>query len=130
MSSILPQAERDKFLRICGMLGSNFDGERSSAALLASRMLKDAGLVWADVVCIPQAGRRREPPRRGRNADPFAGRDWRTIATRCRQFPHLLDRWEAEFIAGLPEFPHLSRKQNDCLLCKIAVRLRACGCAV
>jgi hypothetical protein len=129
MTADLPVTERDKFLRICGMLGSAFDGERASAALLASRMLKNAGLVWADVVCVPQPGPRREPPRRDRDADPFGGRDWRTITARCGQFPHLIDKWEADFLEGLPRFPRLSAKQANALT-KIMVRLQACGCRI
>ena len=43
MNAILSPADRDRLVAILGMLGSAFDGERASAALLASRMLKAAG---------------------------------------------------------------------------------------
>jgi len=41
---------REKFKRICGMLGSDGGGERANAAALATRLLRDAGLTWADIV--------------------------------------------------------------------------------
>jgi hypothetical protein len=127
----LPPAARDKFLRICGMLGSAFDGERASAALLASRMLKDAGLAWVDVVCIPEmiSGLRQGAPRRDRDADPFGGRDWRYIATRCRQFPHLIDAWEDRFLADVPRRSMMTAKQSAKLVA-ISAMLRAVGCAI
>lgn len=39
----------DRFRRICGLLGSEHDGERASAALKATAMLKDAGMTWEQV---------------------------------------------------------------------------------
>ncbi len=38
-----------RFGALLGMLGSSADGERANAASLATRMLKEAGLTWADV---------------------------------------------------------------------------------
>jgi hypothetical protein len=125
MNAVLSPADRDRLVAILGMLGSAFDGERASAALLASRMLKAAGLAWGDVVCIPKKEPRQERPRPDRS-DPFVGRSWRTIATRCGDFPQHLDAWELEFIAGLQRFPRLSPKQHD-KLTTIVARLRAMG---
>lgn len=42
-----------KFVAICGRLGSSFDGERSTAAQLATDMLRNAGLSWSDVIVPP-----------------------------------------------------------------------------
>jgi hypothetical protein len=121
MSALSP-AERAKLIRILGMLGSDFDGERASAGLLASRLLKVNNITWADVVCIPQ---KAEPPKSG-NDDPL-GLDWRQTAIRCQQFPHLINSWETEFLSGLPDFPRLSEKQKSKLI-SIVSRLRAYGC--
>lgn len=43
-----------RFLGVVGRLGSSFDGERATAAALATKMLREAGLTWADVVQPPQ----------------------------------------------------------------------------
>jgi hypothetical protein len=111
------------------MLGSNYDGERASAALLASRA--EGGRSRLGVVVIPQtipAPRREEPPRPD-PTDPFAGRSWRDIATRCCECTTLIDQWETDFLEGLGRFPRLSQKQTA-KLNEIARRLRAMGCRI
>jgi hypothetical protein len=42
--------DRGRFVRVCGLLDSAHDGEVVNAARAALRMLKDAGLSWAEVV--------------------------------------------------------------------------------
>ncbi|MBY0561462.1 hypothetical protein [Hyphomicrobium sp.] len=39
-----------RFEKLCGMLASPAEGERATAALMASEMLKSAGLTWSDIV--------------------------------------------------------------------------------
>ncbi len=39
-----------RFIKLCGMLASPNEGERASAALKASEMLKSADLTWHDVI--------------------------------------------------------------------------------
>jgi hypothetical protein len=133
VTALLSTAERDRLIAILGMLGSDFDGERASAALMASRLLKNAGLVWADVVVVPQTGPRREPPRseppRPDRSEPFGGRDWRELVARCAEFPRYLDQWQMEFLGGLGRFPRLSPKQAT-KLNEIVGRLQAAGCRV
>jgi hypothetical protein len=49
---------RDKFrkrlVRVLGMLGSNHPGERDAAALMATRMVKEAGLTWYDILDVTE----------------------------------------------------------------------------
>jgi hypothetical protein len=49
--------DRKKFTQICGMLGSEFAGERANAAEAATRMLQAAGLTWAELLKDLFAGR-------------------------------------------------------------------------
>ena len=58
----LPVTEREKPVPILGMLGSDFDGERASAGILASGLLKTNNVTWSDVVCIPEYPLAPEPP--------------------------------------------------------------------
>ena len=39
----------DRLRKVCGLLGSEHDGERAAAALRATAMLRDAGRSWADI---------------------------------------------------------------------------------
>jgi hypothetical protein len=58
-NSLTPE-ELAELIAILGRLGSDFDGERAAAGLIASRMLQSKGLTWADVVGSPQI--RYTPP--------------------------------------------------------------------
>lgn len=43
-----------KFLGVVGRLGSDFDGERATAARMATDMLRQHGMAWSDVLQLPQ----------------------------------------------------------------------------
>lgn len=46
-----------RFIAIVGMLGSNGSGEAANAAALATKMLQEAGLTWAELVnAVPASG--------------------------------------------------------------------------
>ena len=45
-------ADRQRLARILGMLGSEFDGERASAALQAEAFRKKHGLTWAELLAL------------------------------------------------------------------------------
>jgi hypothetical protein len=47
----------NKFSRVVGLLGSDYEGERLNAVTLGSRLLKDAGMHWSDFI---EAYRRAE----------------------------------------------------------------------
>src|ERR1700704_3170253 len=108
MTPILSPTERERLVAILGMLGSNFDGERASAGLLAHRLLTEKNLRWDDVVLQPS------PPATSPRTDPINS-DWRRMAASCSRYPDLLDRWETDFLNGLPRFPRLSVKQRSIL---------------
>jgi len=42
--------------KVCGMLSSEHEGERSAAAAMATRLLRQNGKTWADVVFVDAAG--------------------------------------------------------------------------
>ena len=43
----------DRLTKLLGMLGSNSDGERANAALMADRFVHGLGLTWHDVINTP-----------------------------------------------------------------------------
>lgn len=62
--------DRARFVKLLGMLGSEHPGEVANAAAMVTKMLKDAGLTWADCILndpkpAPAKGERRphEEPR-------------------------------------------------------------------
>ena len=118
----LNPAERARLAAILGLLSSDKPGERDAAAHAATRFIQARNLQWPDIITPALPTPDVDDP----DTDPV-GVGWRRTAAACRRYLHLLNRWEADFLSGLPQFPRLSFKQRSALL-KIVVRLRACGC--
>jgi hypothetical protein len=110
MSAVLtPELERLR--NICSRLESNFPGERSAAALLASRLLRDRGLVWADVVMPAPPAPYRPAHEHTRDELP-----WRCTVRELLSRTGSLRAWEKnEFLPSLLGFQRLSPKQRSCL---------------
>lgn len=105
---ILHPPQRDRLVKLCGLLGSDHAGERDSAAVMASRLLRECGLTWADVI-LPQleladaaGSNRAAPPTTGGHA---AAARW----VLARQV--MLNRWERSFIEGIQDRPTLTPRQ-------------------
>lgn len=43
----------ERLIKLLGMIGSDHDGEALNAARLADKLLRDAGMTWADVIVKP-----------------------------------------------------------------------------
>src|SRR6516225_4924247 len=93
----------DRLVKLLGMLGSSHDGERAVAALKANALVREHGLVWADV--IPTTPEQRSYRQEQRwNDDTGAKKqndqqvDWRDMRNFCAQRSHLLRSREQEFI--------------------------------
>lgn len=85
----LTPADRAKLAAILGRLGSDFDGERAAAGLLASKLLRDRGLTWAELLDRPAP----TPP-------PSPG-NWSRRAAWCAERADLLTPWEVRFLGTL-----------------------------
>lgn len=102
----------DKLAKICGMLGSSHDGERASAALLATQILSDLDLSWRDLVCA--AFSKTPPPPEIRYDDRHPG--WHVgycqwlIINKADSLP----QWEMEFLTSLgTRYAHLSLTEKQ-----------------
>jgi hypothetical protein len=58
MSRALPMK---RLAQLCGLFGSDHDGERATAAQMADRLVRDHGLTWPDVLRPAVAGADRLP---------------------------------------------------------------------
>lgn len=105
----LSTANHERLVKLCGLLASNHDGERAAAGLLASRLLRDAGLTWADVIGA-QGG--KTAPAGGAPAGSYAyhSQDRRVHSLLAR--PDVLTDWEAGFIASLARRRRWTAKQD------------------
>ncbi len=96
---------RDKLLKILPLLGSDKAGERDAAGLAAVRLLRRAGLDWADVIPAPTTvtqSTRSEVP-------------WREVAKACAFRQGMLRPWEVGFVHSILQQRSLSPKQRGCL---------------
>lgn len=110
--------DRRKLVGVLGMLGSAHDGERASAALKASDMLRRAGVTWAELIA----------PRSAVSLDPDAahGNGWRVLAVAVLEYPGLLDAEETRFLKSILGWRKITPKQADWLH-RIAVKVAAAG---
>jgi hypothetical protein len=81
-----------KLAKLCGMFSSDHIGERASAAAMADRLVRDAGLTWHDVI---------RPVRPSIDAKLELLREHLGVFT----------DWERNFIVGCAGFEELSDKQ-------------------
>lgn len=80
-----------KLSKVCGMLGSEHDGERAAAAAKASMLLRAHGLTWADVFASAAAPILVEP------APPAHA----ALARAALEHAALLDEWQRNFLGSI-----------------------------
>jgi hypothetical protein len=89
----LTPRDAERLARICGMFGSNHDGERASAAAMADCMVRRLGLTWHQVI----------------NADPSPTVEG--LVDFCLAQGHRLTAWEYGFLRGIRGKQFLTEKQ-------------------
>ena len=120
----LSPAERNRLVGILGRLGSEHDGERAAAGLLASRMLRDRGLSWEDLIA---AGNARQAGHAGASAGPGAGAAWQASLGQCLRHLGALSGWEADFCLSLSARRKALTPAQAAKLAQIAADLTARG---
>ena len=129
MRKSLEPAETRKLIGILGRLASDQLGERAAAGLLASRMLRNHGLTWSDVIggvqrleLPPELARAAEEARAARAAQRGIGQELAFCARHVTQ----LKVWERQFIENVAMRSRTSPKQAA-IVCEIAKGLRGRG---
>lgn len=117
MTSTLPPEKRTRLVRLCGMLGSDFDGERANAGRLADNLVRDLDLTWDDVITRVPA--RQEEPRQKRKqeqqSDPECPRTSREVARYCLDSQVFWSEWETGFLTDMLDRQSLSVRQDEVL---------------
>jgi hypothetical protein len=108
--SALDPSIATKLAKICSLLGSHHDGERSAAAHAATKLLRAQGLSWEDVFtpalpAPPQWPVHREPTYQASVMSHAAK------VRHARRYPERLTNWEVTFLADLGRCRSLSPKQ-------------------
>jgi hypothetical protein len=118
----LPARDLDRLIKLCGLLTSDADGERATAARMASDLLRAHRLTWAEVLraggapTVIREVRVEHGPCPACAAQAQARRSWRSaVALLCRvalEHPDLLNDWERRFVFSVGESVRLSEKQH------------------
>lgn len=66
---MLPPDKRTRLIKLLGMLGSEFEGERANAAAMIDRIIRDHGLTWQQVLEM-QPAQAGSPPPSGASTPP------------------------------------------------------------
>jgi hypothetical protein len=115
---------REKLAAVLGMLGSDHDGERAAAALIASRIVREAGLSWRELLVETssrdEVGSTEQQPATPTRAEPH----WREMLAAARRRPELLTEWESRFLSSIAWQRSLSPKQRA-ILAEIADKASA-----
>jgi hypothetical protein len=82
----------DRLAKLCGMFGSDHDGERATAASKADEFVRSLGLTWRDVIVAPPL-----VP----SIPSSTATDWQRMAAFCNARRHLLSEREVEFIRSM-----------------------------
>ena len=106
--SVLSPAQRRKLIGALGMLGSDNEPTRSTAAAVASKMLADLGLTWADIL-VPAAAEQARLNKAAADPDTryapgqYNHRDQLIAAAQLimTQIGIGLSPWEASFVASM-----------------------------
>ena len=110
----LAPADRAKLSAILGRLGSDHDGERAAAGLLASRFMRDHGLTWPDVLAAPAP-----------TTPPPPATEWQRRAAWCEERAELLSLWEANFLASMGRRPRPPTDKQTAVIDRLVRRRMA-----
>ena len=120
MTAMLSARDRDKLVRVLGLLASDKDGERAAAAWTAARMLRDRGLDWDNL--IPRALAPPEAPSQHQPRQSAPLYPWSSMLAFILDRPHYLTQWELHFATDMACRWKISPKQAG-VLAKIYDRL-------
>jgi hypothetical protein len=109
----------NRLRKLCGMLGSQHDGERATAAAKADAFVRSLGLSWHDVIGPPIVPEHSPRIRSWRSADT----DWQRMAQFCHARRWSLSQRERELVESALKWRQQSEKQKDWLT---AIFARGC----
>lgn len=117
----LDPAVADRLVKVVGRFGSDFGGERDAALAAATRILRDNGMDWPDLVLAGAAAPRGATPA----ADAALPQEVvRQILSTKR---HRLSDWEVGFVANLARWRGIPTPRQIARLAKLCGDLETRG---
>jgi hypothetical protein len=111
MQGALSDVDRVKLIKLLGMFGSAFDGERANAASLADKLVRANGITWDRLIVSVGSGQRQPQ------------RTWRDVIGECLEVPALLSAWELDFLVSISAWRGRLTPKQQAKLVSLATRL-------
>ena len=107
-----------RLTRVCGLLGSEHDGEALAAARQAEKIRKKLGLTW-DELLVPSI--------RQRSADPPLEEltDWQAACLFCLEHFQSLTSWELDFVANVARYTKPPSLKQWSVLYRLVAKCRS-----
>ena len=106
-----------RLARVCGLLGSDHDGEALAATRQAEKIRKKAGLTWDELLVPSTRPRSADPP-------PEDLTDWRWACHFCLERSRWLTRWELDFVAIVARYQKPPSAKQLIILHRLVARCR------
>jgi hypothetical protein len=99
VAATIPNDKRTRLVRLLGMLGSDFDGERANAGQMADALVRSLGLRWDDVIAAPHGATRNAAA--ACLADSYPWTEWELCFLRSIQHRRRLTEKQAAVLRRL-----------------------------
>ena len=109
--------DRQRLARVCGLFGSDHDGEALAAARQAEKIRKKVGLTWEELLMPSTRQRPADPP-------PEDLMDWRWACHFCLERYWLLTNWELDFVATVARYQKPPSVKQLIILHRLVARCR------
>ena len=106
-----------RLARVCGLFGSDHDGEALAAARQAEKIRKKVGLTWEELLVPSPRPRSADPP-------PEDLTDWRWACHFCLECSRWLTRWELNFVATMARYQKPPSVKQLIILHRLVARCR------
>jgi hypothetical protein len=106
-----------RLARVCGLLGSDHDGEALAAARQAEKLRQKVGLTWDELLVPSIRQRSADPP-------PDDLTDWRWACHFCLERYRWLTSWELDFVATVARYQKPPSAKQLIILHRLVARCR------
>jgi hypothetical protein len=106
-----------RLARVCGLLGSEHDGEALAAARQAEKIRKKLGLTWEELLVPSIRHESADPP-------PEDLTDWRWACHFCLERHRSLTSWELNFVATVARYQKPPSAKQLIILQRLVARCR------
>jgi hypothetical protein len=115
-----------RLARVCGLFGSDHDGEALAAARQAEKIRKKVGLSWEELL-VPSTRGHGSTRQRPGDPPPEDLTDWRWACHFCLERYHSLTSWELDFVATVARYTKPPSAKQMIVLRRLVARCRNAG---